>query len=127
MKNIKRKTINFNGEKTYINVGIYPESERMHIWAKTESGKEYQVTEDMPESILYQGSSLVISKECRESGLQGILQKEGILFEQVGLTGKDGEILQILFFDPRKVREYDLETFDSLFQVTKVEDEMEAE
>lgn len=123
MKEIKRKTINFNGEKTYINIGIYPESKRIHVWANTENGKEYQITEDREESILYGGSSLVINKECRETGLQRVLVEEGILGELVGLNGKDGEILEILFYDPRVLRKYDPEKFDSLFVIINEEEE----
>ena len=124
---MKRKTIEFRGQKTYINVGVYKESARLHIWASTQSGEKYEVTKDIPASLLYPGASIVVSIECRETGLQQKLKEAEILMGNVGYCGYNRKAYEILLFFFFLLREYDPENFDSLFEIIRLEDEEEME
>ena len=129
-RQIKRKSINFDGEKIYLDICRYESNNRLAIIAHTKYEPYGDITKNLPEINLETERLVAIDSLCKSIGLEKKLIDGKIIARVVANIQDNFETYDIVYLNLEKLYEYDPKGFMKELgnNMLVVEDEeMEAE
>lgn len=108
---MKRKTLNIDGKEIYLTITRYESNNRLAILAETKEEYYCDVTVNLPECNLDIETMVAIDSDCKNSGLEEKLIKEGIIDCVLYTMPYNFGEYDIAFMNLEKLYEYDPEGF----------------
>lgn len=115
------KTLKFEGENLYLEVGQYMNG-RIAIIAYTEEDMYGDVTKNLPYAYLENENGGFINPFTKSDGLESRLIKAGIIEKVVDTVQYNMEKYDEVIFNIEKLREYDKDGIDKYLESKKEEE-----